>query len=119
MNYNIKKTVAVVGGRDFTDYERMAKILNTVKYKVSSFVSGGAKGADQLAERYATINRLDIKIFKPDWDTYGKKAGFLRNQHIVKEADVVIAFWNGISKGTRHTIELAKENNKQLKVYNY
>jgi hypothetical protein len=119
MNYNIKKTVAVVGGRDFTDYERMARILNPIKYKIQYLVSGGAKGADQLAELYAKVYKVRIKIFEADWDTYGKKAGFLRNQDIVKEADVVIAFWNGISKGTRHTIELAKKNNKQLKVYNY
>ena len=119
MNYHVKKKVAVVGGRDFTDYLRMAKILNPVKYKIQYLVSGGAKGADQLAELYAKAYKVRIKIFDADWDTYGKKAGFLRNQDIVKEADIVIAFWNGKSKGTRHTIELAKENNKQLKVYNY
>ena len=59
----IKKIVAVVGGRDFTDYNRLKKILDSVKGKISSLVSGGAKGADQLVEKYAEDNQFNIKVF--------------------------------------------------------
>jgi hypothetical protein len=49
----------------------------------------------------------------------GKKAGPVRNQQIVDKADVVIAFWNGDSRGTKSTIEITKKSNKLLKIYNY
>ena len=115
----IKKIVAVVGGRDFTDYNRLKKILDSVKGKISSLISGGAKGADQLVEKYAEDNQFNIKVFKADWDSLGKKAGPVRNQQIVDKADVVIAFWNGNSRGTKSTIEITKKSNKLLKIYNY
>jgi len=87
------------------------------------FVSGGAKGADSLgkkfcesynkhAKKYNLGDFIEIKEFLPDWDKYGKRAGFLRNQEIINNADVVLAFWDGKSKGTQHSIGLAKEQKK-------
>jgi len=115
----MKKRVAVVGGRDFTNYLRLKKILDSVKGKILSLVSGGAKGADQLVEKYAIENGFTIEVYQADWDTLGKKAGPLRNKKIVDNSDVVIAFWNGVSRGTKSTIDIAKRNNKLIKVYDY
>ncbi len=120
--------IAVVGSRDFFliyDYKNLKYIVDKEKedfaHKVlgdvfaykDTLISGGAKGVDIFAEatidgwnKYATDKYKKI-IFKPDWDKYGKKAGFLRNQLIIDEADKVIAFWDGISKGTKHSLDLA------------
>lgn len=107
--------LAVVGSRSFNDYEFMKRILQ--HYPCSCIVSGGAKGADRLAKRYAAENGIPIKEFLPNWNNLGKKAGFIRNRNIIEASDEVVAFWNGISRGTMHTIKLAEEMNKP--VYRY
>jgi hypothetical protein len=57
-----------------------------------------------------------MRIIRPDWNSYGKSAGFVRNRQIIKAADMVIAFWNGKSRGTENSIQIAKELNKGLVV---
>lgn len=87
--------------------------------EISQIISGGAKGADTLAEKFAIENEIPIKKHLPDWDLYGKRAGFIRNKLIIDDANIVMAFWNGKSKGTQHSINLAEEQNKLHIVYNY
>jgi len=106
--------LAVVGSRTFNDYVLVRETLKDVD--IEEIVSGGAKGADRLAERYARDFGFPTKIFKPDWEGDGKAAGFIRNKQIVLYADKVIAFWDGHSKGTKNTIDLATEQGKLLKV---
>jgi len=84
------------------------------KHTIDAIVSGGAYGADALAERFAREKGIPTIIFKPDWDKYGKSAGFKRNILIVNEADVVVAFWDGFSKGTKNSIELAEKSKKPV-----
>ena len=103
--------VAVIGSRTFDKYESVYNILS--KLKITEIISGGAKGADSLAERYAKENNIPTKIFLPDWETYGKKAGFLRNTQIIEECEMVVAFWDGTSKGCADSIEKAKKTNKK------
>ena len=111
------KKIAVVGSRGFNDYSLLERTLTP--YLPFVLVSGGARGADSLAERFADKNNLEKIIFKPDWDKYGKRAGFLRNIKIVDESDMVIAFWDGQSRGTKSSIDLAREKNKELSVIQY
>jgi hypothetical protein len=108
--------IAIIGSRGFNDYHRLNDVLNPVKSKISLIVSGGARGADSLAEKFAKENNIPTQIFLPDWDKHEKKAGFLRNVDIILAADVVIAFWDGQSKGTYNGIELAKKHNKPFKI---
>lgn len=107
---------AVVGSRIFADYNKLAAYLDTIKDKITLIVSGGAKGADSLGERWAYKNSIPTLIFKPDWSKYGKGAGFIRNEDIVKNSDMILAFWDGKSKGTEHTINLAKQYNKPVHI---
>lgn len=112
----------VVGSRDFNDYPMMVRELNhlLVNYKNVTIVSGGARGADLLAERYAKGSGYDVKVFPADWNGYGKRAGFIRNevmhQYIAKFPHRgCVAFWDGSSKGTAHNFELAKKYNNPIR----
>ena len=71
-------------------------------------ISGGAKGADSLGEQFAKEFGYGRTIFLPQWDKYGKSAGFRRNQQIVDACDMVLAFWDGKSRGTADTILKAR-----------
>lgn len=71
-------------------------------------VSGGAKGADSLAEDFAKIQGIPRQIYEADWKKFGKSAGFIRNQSIVNNSDMIIAFWDGHSRGTADTLNKAK-----------
>lgn len=112
------KSYAVVGSRSFNDYNYMKEVLE--KYEIDEIVSGGCKyGADKLAEQYATEKDLVLTILLADWKNLGKKAGLIRNVDIVKRSDVVIAFWDGKSRGTKHTIDTAIKHNKKVIVYHF
>lgn len=111
--------IAVVGSRNFNNYQLLKNTLDKYKEKCELIISGGAKGADKLAERYAKENGFEIKIFKPDWKRYGKGAGLIRNKQIVENADLIIAFWDGKSKGTAFTVNYAQKSGKEVEVINY
>jgi hypothetical protein len=100
--------VGVVGSRSFNDYPLLEKTLNNIieNKEDVTIVSGGARGADTLAERYANENQLELVVFKAEWDKYGKGAGFIRNKVIWDNMDICIAFWDGKSKGTKHSIDV-------------
>ena len=106
--------IAVVGSRSFNDYDYMTSILNNIE-DITLIVSGGASGADRLVEMYADQNNINKLILKADWGKYGKSAGMIRNKDIVDTAEYIIAFWDGVSKGTKHMIDIA--NRKGIKVY--
>jgi len=108
--------IAIVGSRTFTDYEFMKQILDAHKDKIALIISGGADGADTLAQRYAKENAIPIHIYYPDWKNYGKRAGFRRNVIIANLAEKMIAFWDGKSKGTKHSIDKMKQLGKPIVV---
>ncbi len=101
--------VAVAGSRSFSDYHLLASCLQQLPH-IRLIISGGAVGADQLAERWANRQGIKTLIFRPDWEKYGKSAGVIRNREIVAHADMLVAFWDGESKGTGYTIEFARQN---------
>lgn len=102
----------ICGSRTIDDYELLKQAIAESKFQVTEIVSGCASGADLLGEKWAVENGLKIHKFPADWQKYGKYAGFLRNKEMIKfisESGCVIALWDGKSKGTAHTIKLAKE----------
>ena len=113
--------LAVVGSRIFDDsfYDEVKDKLDFIiaKYHVNVIVSGGAKGIDTLADKYANEMRLSKIIFPAQWQVYGRSAGVIRNKEIVDYCDLLVAFWDGKSSGTKNSIDLAKEQDKLLKVY--
>ena len=113
--------IAIVGGRDFSDYDLVEKtIFEELKLSdISLVVSGGARGADSLGEQFAKIYSIKTLIFKPDWKKFGKAAGHIRNRDIIENSDFVFAFWDGKSKGTANSINITKQLNKKIKVTSY
>lgn len=97
----------------------LKQTLDIIKDKVSLIISGGAKGADTLAKKYSNDNNIELLEFIPDWDKYGKSAGYIRNVEIIDNCDCVVAFWDGESKGTQHSINIAKKKNKKIKVIKF
>ncbi len=115
------KRVVIAGCRDFENY-KVAKeyidfcLSNIRKENEIIIVSGGAKGADSLGERYAKENGFEIERYLADWDTYGKSAGPRRNKKMAEVSDYVICFWDGKSRGTKSMINSAKQLDKPLKI---
>lgn len=124
--------IGVVGSQGFKDYDRLKRILDLYKSKVSKVVSGGAKGADSLGKRWAEENMVDTIIHPAKWDDleaepcvvrtrrdgseYNVLAGFNRNGDIVNDSDMVMAFWDGESGGTKDTIDKANKARKTVMV---
>lgn len=106
--------IAVIGSRTFDNYCLLEKELND--FDINKIISGGAKGADSLAEIYAKDKKIETLIFKPDWKRYGRGAGFIRNKLIIENCDFVIAFWDKKSKGTKNSLETAEKLNKGIKI---
>ncbi len=107
--------LAVVGSRGFSDYPFMKKVLQW--YDIKRIISGAAKGADQLAASFANELGIQLQEFPAEWDKYGKSAGYLRNEKIVEACDEVVAFWDGKSRGTKHTINIATEMGKPVSTF--
>jgi hypothetical protein len=105
--------VAIVGSRDFPSEQRVRAYVDALFEEGDDpslrpvIVSGGARGVDSWACQAALARGWEVDVHPADWDTYGKSAGYRRNQDIVLSSDLVVAFWDGKSKGTRHSIDLA------------
>lgn len=109
-------TVAIVGSREFPDLDVVREYVRRLPEEVE-VVSGGARGVDTAAEEEAHDRQMPVKVFPAEWDKHGKGAGFIRNRDIVKAADFVVAFWDGESRGTRHTIREAVRQGKPMDVF--
>lgn len=108
--------VAIVGSRDYPDMAAVRSYVRTLP-NGTTVVSGGARGVDSVAEAAARNGGLAVRIFEAQWDKHGRRAGFLRNQDIVAAADKVVAFWDGTSRGTEHTIVLALKEGVDVAVF--
>lgn len=109
--------IAVVGSRTFKDESLLSITLS--EYYPEEIISGGAVGADQLAAAWAKSNNINIKEFLPDYGRYGRSAPIRRNDLIVDAADMVIAFWDGSSRGTKYTIDYAEKMKKVIKIIKF
>ena len=114
--------VIISGGRGFYNYMLLKlkcdKILKEIEGEIQ-IVSGCAKGADALGERYAKARQLIVKRFEADWDKNGKFAGHIRNAEMAKYSDCLIAFWDGRSPGTKSMISQAEKRGLKIRVIKY
>lgn len=115
------KRIVIAGCRDYTNYDEAKEyidfcISNIRRENEIIIISGGAKGADALGERYAKENGFAVERYSADWDTYGRSAGPRRNKQMAEVCDCVICFWDGISRGTKTMIEYAKQYGKPVRI---
>jgi predicted Rossmann fold nucleotide-binding protein DprA/Smf involved in DNA uptake len=111
----------VAGGRDFNDYNLLCQeVADFIKNENEvEIVSGLARGADTLGCQFAQENDLPLRGFAAEWGKFGRAAGPIRNKLMAKNADALIAFWDGQSRGTMHMIDYAKEMGLKVKVVQY
>ena len=113
--------IAIIGSRSLTDYELFKAKCDTILSNSESItiISGGARGTDRLAEKYAAEKSIPILVYKANWDLHGKRAGMKRNVLMLNDCTHVIAFWDGNSPGTLHMISQAQINGKGLRVIKF
>ena len=120
--------IIIAGGRKFNNYkllkEKIDRFIQTIPDcfiddGANTIISGCAKGADRLGERYANENNMELVRMPADWKTHGRSAGFRRNEEMAKAGHALIAFWDGVSKGTGYMIDVARAKKLIVKVVMY
>lgn len=114
----------IAGSRDFNDYALLCDEVNKFISNETNvtIISGLARGADKLGCQYASDYGFSLEGFSAQWKKdgyYNPSAGLKRNKLMAKNADALIAFWDGKSTGTQHMIDYALEKNLKVKVINY
>lgn len=107
--------LAIIGSRTCPSIE-IEKYLKSIP---DTIVSGGAIGADTYAREFAKKKGLKLIEYFPNYEKFGKRAPLERNKLIINECDCVLAFWDGQSRGTRYTINYAKEKRRPIKIVNF
>ena len=121
----------VAGGRTFSDYEALANSIeaylrdSNITYDKLEIVSGGCTGVDLLGERFANERGITVTRFPAEWKKYGRSAGIIRNQEMINYAadgtsrGILLAFWDGKSRGTGYTVKQSKKVGIEVKIFFY
>lgn len=104
--------VLIAGSRGIVDFDLSGHIPSNVEM----IITGGAKGIDTVAERFADANGIPKIVIRPQYELYGKAAPIKRNEQMVDMADFVLIIWDGKSKGSQYTAKYAKKKNKTVKL---
>ena len=104
---------AVIGSRGLT-VDDLGKYLPE---GTTEIVSGGAKGIDTCAREYANSHNIKLKEFLPEYERFGRGAPLKRNLQIIEYADIVLAFWDGKSRGTKYVIDNCRTMGVEVKIY--
>lgn len=122
----MSRRILICGSREWNDFQTIKNYLEKLCEECKSIditiIHGGCKGADSIAGYLAKQLKMNVIVYKADWNTHGKSAGPKRNQQMLDEGkpECVIAFHNDInnSKGTLDMITRAKKNNIPIEIYN-
>ncbi|AHX01094.1 hypothetical protein M316_0029 [Nitrincola phage 1M3-16] len=108
--------ILIAGSRGFKNYKLLKRtILDWIKENYTGniedlcVISGRARGADRLGEHFAEEIGCNVDLYPADWEKYGGSAGYIRNAEMIKVADVAFIFWDGKSRGTKHSIDLCRK----------
>lgn len=105
--------VAIIGSRNL----RIDHLEDYLPQNITELVSGGAKGIDTCVKSYALNNNIPLTEFLPNYNRYKKGAPLRRNLEIIEYADMVIAFWDGTSHGTKFVIDACQKQGRPLLVH--
>lgn len=109
--------VAIIGSRNVNLHSIADFIPEKIAGLMTEIITGGAVGVDTLALKYARENNIKATILKPEYEKYKRGAPLIRNRLIVDASDLVIAIWDGKSRGTKYTIDYAEKIGKEPKIY--
>lgn len=104
---------AVIGSRGLT----VNDIGKYLPENTTEIVSGGAKGIDNCAKEYALANHIKLTEFLPEYKKFGKAAPLKRNLTIIEYSDIVLAFWDGKSRGTKYVIDNCRKAGVDIRIY--
>jgi len=108
--------IAIIGSRTYPDLDAVRQYVRSLPAD-TVVVSGGADGVDSAAELEAIRRGLKTRIFRAAWSEHGKSAGMIRNHDIIKSADRVVVFWDGVSRGSANSIELCRRYGKPVEIH--
>ena len=124
--------IIIAGGRKFNDYEMLKrtmlkfirKLHDHIDFNKIEIISGNANGTDKLGEKFAREYNYNLSVMPAQWDLHGRSAGYIRNKEMLvyaKEVDhsVLIAFWDGRSKGTKNMIDISRKSLDSIEVVFY
>ena len=109
--------VAIVGSRHFAAPDRVVDYVRSLSPR-ASIITGSASGVDAAATKAAREKGIPVQVMPASFEELadaGKAAA--RNQRLVDACDVLVAFWDGASKGTRATVERALDSGKEVHDY--
>ena len=116
----------ICGSRSFGNisymHDKLYSMFPQILLEKTAIISGGAYGADSCAAIFARQQGLPFREIEAEWDLYGKSAGYIRNADMIdlcskaQERSIVVAFWDGRSRGTKHTMDLAEKKGLALHV---
>lgn len=107
--------VAIVGSRDYPNLEHVDAYVESLPTD-TVVVSGGARGVDTRAAARARERGLCVEEYLADWERFGRAAGMIRNKKVLDVCERVVAFWDGSSRGTAHTIREAIKRGLRVEV---
>lgn len=108
--------IAIVGSREYPNLDEVRQFVFELE-RDTVVITGGAAGVDNMALDTARYYRMPYEIYPPNWTRHGRSAGIVRNRTMVETADEVVAFWDGTSRGTKFTIDYAKQVGKPVRVF--
>jgi predicted Rossmann fold nucleotide-binding protein DprA/Smf involved in DNA uptake len=109
--------VGVVGSRHFAALDRVSEYVNGLPAG-ASIVTGGASGVDAAATKAARSRGLAVQVLPMSFDEVRDTArAEARRTKLVESCDVLVAFWDGASPGTRTTVERALDAGKEVHVF--
>lgn len=116
--------VIIAGGRNFNNFPLLRTkmdefLVNKIKTHQIVIVSGGARGADTLGEKYGKLKGFKIIRIKANWNKHGKAAGFVRNKEMLDIANGVVCCWDKVSKGTGHLVKITKQTSTPINFIYY
>ena len=115
----LRRRIVICGGRDYSDWKQLRRICDKVLLPTDTIICGKAAGADYLGERYAKYAGLAYEEYPADWRLHGKAAGYIRNKEMIITSTHVLAFWDGKSRGTKHSIALSHTYKRHLLIIRY
>lgn len=115
------KNVIIAGSRNFDNF---IFLMNCIDFLLEeseevTIISGGARGADNLGEQYASMRGIEVMRMPAEWDKYGRSAGYIRNEEMAKVATHCVIFWDGVSRGSKHMMDLATKYKLTTRVYKW